>query len=77
MLDLEILEAIYHVNVIFFIYDCSAVNSENLEKVCTQMVDEQTCMEGDQEIPQILSGKSTQAASQQASSGPIVDLNVL
>ena len=42
-----------------------------------QMFSEQPCVNGSQEIPLLLSEKGTVEESQQESSGPVVDLNVL
>ena len=61
----------------FVIFDCSGVNSPNQERDCTQMFSEQPCMNGGQEIPLLFSEKGTVEGSQQESSGPVVDLNVL
>ena len=61
----------------FVICDCSGVNSPNQERDCTQMFSEQPCVNSNQEIPLLLSEKLTVEESQQESSGPVVDLNVL
>ena len=61
----------------FVICDCSGVSSQNQERDCTQMFSKQPCMNGSQETPLFLSEEGTVGESQQESSGPGVDLNVL
>ena len=41
------------------------------------MFSEQPCMDGSQDIPQLLSENGTVEERQQESSGPVADLNVL